>query len=156
MAGKCEVSSVNVTELFRKLIDVSDKWYVLGTQLGVKRSVLEGIREKGSVEEKMIQMLHKWHDSSTSCSQMDVVEALENMGLHQMAENLMPSKNPTSELDTNGVFYKLLKLFCILRLSILQKLVEAKDCANCGDKVVMLVSCCSFFLCTYLYDLLLY
>ena len=106
-----EVSSVDVTELTRELLlsDVSvDQWYVLGTHLGVKGSVLDAIRaEKDSAQYKMIQMMRKWHDSNTSCSRMDVVEALKNMGLHQTAGKLLASKDPTPELEANGMFYKL-------------------------------------------------
>ena len=97
--SKCEVSSVDVTELNRELSDVSDQWYVLGTHLGVKRGVLDSIRvEKESSQYKMIQMLHKWHDSDLSCSRMAVVEALKSMNRHQTAEKLLPSKDPAPEL----------------------------------------------------------
>lgn len=105
--SKCSWEVVNVTALTRELSDVSDQWYELGTYLGMKRCVLDPIRgEKESVHYKMIQMLHKWHDSNLSCSRIDVAEALKNINQHQVAEKLLASKDPTSELEASGMFYK--------------------------------------------------
>lgn len=111
--SKCEVSSVNVTVavLTKELNDVSDQWYELGTHMGVKRFVLNSIQaETGSVHYKMIQMLHKWHDSNPSCSRTDVIEALRHIGQDKMAEKLLASKGPAPELEANGMFYKFLQI----------------------------------------------
>ena len=101
-----EDSSVDVTELIRGgLSDVYDKWYELGTLLDVKRCDLDAIAgEKGSVQCKMIHMLHKWRDSNISCSRMDVVNALRSIDQHQTAEKLLPSTDPTSESEANSMF----------------------------------------------------
>ena len=133
--SKCarEDSSVDVIELIRGgLSDVFDKWYELGTLLDVKRCDLDAIdKERGTAQCKMIHMLHKWRDSSISCSRMDVVNALRIIDQHQTAKKLLPSTDPTSELEANLSMFSQTSFAENIILHSLQLLKTEENQASC-------------------------
>ena len=70
------------------------RWFVLGIQLGVQHSDLEGIQQShpaASVEDLLIHMLVCWIRSNTTSSWSDVITALREMNETRLADELESS-----------------------------------------------------------------
>ena len=82
-----------------KLKPVKDKWFLLGTQLGVEHSGLEEIKKEVSdAGEQLIQMLKKWLDGNPKCSWIEIIIALKDIDQDSLADKLAkemgcPGKN---------------------------------------------------------------
>ena len=83
-------ASLSSKNLFNATSEISDKWYTLGVQLDIKSHNLRSIESHGtfSVDKCRHEMFDVWIQSDPNASWEKLVEALNTMDYHCLAQSV--------------------------------------------------------------------